>query len=32
LFPFSNGEDFKVDDPALLDKCDMAEKMGLSTR
>lgn len=32
LFPLNTGEDLRIDDPQLLDKCDMAEKMGFTTR
>lgn len=32
LFPKSSGEIFKIDDPVLMDKCDMAEKMGFTRR
>lgn len=32
LFPLYKNEDLKIDDPVILDKCDMAEKMGLTTR
>jgi hypothetical protein len=31
LFP-ENLKEFRADDPALLDKCDMAEKMGYSLK
>lgn len=32
LFPKGVAMDIKIDDPALMDKCDMAEKMGFTTR
>lgn len=32
LFYKNLGEEFKIDDPVLLDKCDMAEKMGFTKR
>ena len=32
LFPKGLAQDIKIDDPILLDKCDMAEKMGFTTR
>jgi hypothetical protein len=32
LFPKVAMADVKIDDPVLMDKCDMAEKMGFSLR
>jgi hypothetical protein len=32
LFPRGSEEDLKIDDPVLIDKCDMAEKMGFTRK